>query len=463
MPLQDFKGIAAIISFFVITNLLFLGFYDDVWWDSAVYIGMGKYIYSLGNSGLWEESRPLVYPLILGLGWKPGFNPVYFGRIISLIFSALTVFLAYKVGLKLFSKKEALLAAFFTAFSFTFFFFSPNILTDIPSTFFALLAFYFYLEKRFFLTGFFAGVSVMTRFFQVFALAGLGIAFVFYFWNGRDLWKNTFYIAAGASIPVLPYLLLNAYLYGDFLLPFKVQSQLTQTTGWMLYKDYGFYFIGLLRENFFLLFLLAFPLFFRRNYRQDALLLAPLIYVLTLSFVNHKEMRFMLAVLPYLYLLLSCTLVQVYGGIKHKKAAFAVFIMMTAVWAGMNFSLAKDAIGYRSRIDDSGVLHLQEYMENTNESIWITSPLYALHSDKKAHGLPYYLAPQKLMEFVAGNENKVGAILYGSCDMECPPEEIGAECGKSRKIFANMLTRFRKIYENDNGQCKYAIYRKITY
>ena len=96
MPLKDCKGIIAIILFFIAANILFLRFYNEIWWDSAVYIGMGKHIYSLGKSGLWEESRPLILPLILGLGWKLGLNVVYFGRAISLIFSAITIFLTYR-------------------------------------------------------------------------------------------------------------------------------------------------------------------------------------------------------------------------------------------------------------------------------------------------------------------------------------------------------------------------------
>ncbi|MBI2657116.1 glycosyltransferase family 39 protein [Candidatus Woesearchaeota archaeon] len=461
MPLKDCKGIIAIILFFIAANILFLGFYNDVWWDSAVYIGMGKHIYSLGKAGLWEESRPLALPLILGIGWKLGFEPVYFGRAISMIFSALTIFLTYKIGLKLFSRKEALLAAFFTAFSFTFFFFSPNILTEIPSTLFILLAFYFYLEKRFFITGIFAGIAVMTRLFQIFMLAGLGIAFVSYFWNKPRFGRNLAYIAAGASIFIIPYLLLSQILYGDIILPFKVQSHLTQTTGWALYGDYGFYFAGLLKENFFLMFLLTLPLFFRRNYKLDALLLMPLMYLLIFSFAKHKEMRFMILIFPFLYMLLSYTLIQIYNGVNHKKAALAVFIAMAAVWAGMTFSMAKNAVDYSIQKDGSALAHFQDYMKGAAGNVWITSPLYALHSDKKPDGLLYFFSSGNLINFIAENENKVDAVLYSSCDMECPPEEIDSECGKSRKVLLNMLLRLKKIYENEIGQCRYAIYRKI--
>src|SRR3989344_870220 len=179
MELKENTGIVIIILLFIGANIAFLNFYDNVWWDSSVYIGMGKHIYSSGNSGLWESSRPLVMPLILGLGWKLGIDPVLFGRTLSILFSAAAILMVYLIGLELFSKKTALLAAFFTAFSFNFLFFSPNILTEIPSTFFVLAAFYFFLENRFFLMGIFSGLAIMTRFFQIFTLIGLALVLFF--------------------------------------------------------------------------------------------------------------------------------------------------------------------------------------------------------------------------------------------------------------------------------------------
>ena len=65
MRLRDNIGISIIILAFICANAIFLVFYKDVWWDSSVYIGMGKYIYSLGHSGLWEDYRMPLFPLIL--------------------------------------------------------------------------------------------------------------------------------------------------------------------------------------------------------------------------------------------------------------------------------------------------------------------------------------------------------------------------------------------------------------
>ena len=139
---KDHFGIITIIILFIFANLVFLKFNSDVWWDSAVYIGMGKYIYSLGESGFWEEFRPLVLPIILGLANIIKVDMLYFGRFVSILFSILVIFLVYKLGTRIFGRNVGLLASFFIAFSYTFIFFSQQILTEIPSTLFLLCAFY---------------------------------------------------------------------------------------------------------------------------------------------------------------------------------------------------------------------------------------------------------------------------------------------------------------------------------
>jgi len=460
MSLRGNVGIAAIIVLFLCANLIFLNFYDDVWWDSSVYIGMGKYIFSLGKSGLWEESRPLIFPLILGIGWKLGFDAVYFGRLVSVIFAILVIILTYKIGIRLSSKKTGLLAAFFTAFSYNFLFFSPNILTEIPSTFFVLLAFYYFLSNRFFLMGLFSGIAVMTRLFQIFTLTGLCLAFFFYSLRKPDSNKRLFYAALGFLLPIMPYFLLNHYLYNDLLLPFKTQSHLTRATGWMLYEEYGFYFIGLLKENFFMVFLLSLPFFFKKNHKFAALALTPLVYLSILSMAKHKEMRFMLVILPFLYLLASYCLAKIYIRIKHKRFALVFFCVLIAIWINMTFISFKDIVLYKYQRDDQGFLYFQNYLKNSKENVWITNPLYALYSDGKIDGLLYFYSSDNLINFIGKNKGNVEIILFNSCDVPCPPAELDSLCNESRKILQNVQSKLKKAYEKEINSCKYEIYRK---
>jgi len=79
-------SIIAIIILFIFSYYYYPHPNADLWWDSSVYLGMGKYVYSFGEVGLYEGSRPLVWPLILGFFWKLGLDPIFFGRLMVLIF-----------------------------------------------------------------------------------------------------------------------------------------------------------------------------------------------------------------------------------------------------------------------------------------------------------------------------------------------------------------------------------------
>src|SRR3989344_1160111 len=453
MELKENTGIVIIILLFIGANIAFLNFYDNVWWDSSVYIGMGKHIYSSGNSGLWESSRPLIMPLILGLGWKLGIDPVLFGRTVSILFSAAVILMVYLIGMKLFSKKTALLASFFTAFSFNFIFFSPNILTEIPSTFFLLAAFYFFIEERFFLVGLFSGFAIITRFFQVFVLIGLTLAFFFYFCRKPDFWRKLAFASLGALAIIMPYLFLNYIMYNDVLLPLKVQTHLTNTTGWTNYQEYGFYFTGLFRENFMLMALLALPFFFRKDHKFHALAFASFLYLIIFSIVKHKEMRFMLLILPFLYLLLAFCLMEINQKIKNSKIATALFIIMAAAWLLTTFASFKDILHYSQQRGDQGLVYFQEYLKTGKGVIWVTNPLYALQSNSRIDTLLYYYSTDNLINFLNNNPNKADIVMYNSCDIPCNPTGIDPRCDESRNLLNDVLSKFENVYEKELHGC----------
>ena len=462
MRLRNNIGIIIIMLAFIFANSIFLNFYKDVWWDSSVYIGMGKYIFSLGKSGLWEQSRPLLLPFILGIGWKLGFDVVYFGRIVTTIFAILVICMTYAIGLRLFSRKIGLVAAFFTAFSHTFLFYSPSILTEIPSMSFLLLAFYFFLGSRFFFMGVAAGFAVITRLFQAFALIGLGVAFLIFISRKPKSARELFYGAAGFLMIVLPYFILNYYLYSDPLEPFKVQTHLTRTTGWMHYEELPFYITGLYKENYFLVLLLALPLFFRKDYRFLALFFTPAIYLLIFSIVKNKDMRYALIIMPFLYLILSYCLISIHNRIKYKKLAFIIFVLASIAWVSATIISFKDIASYSYQHNDEGFLYFQNYLKDNYGKAWITNPLYALHSSQKIDALLYFYSSPNLINLINNRKDSVDTILFNSCDIPCPPIELDSLCPESRKILQSVMSKFKKIYEKNINSCKYEIYRKPT-
>ena len=70
-----------ILSLCFIVRIFYISLDHPLWWDSHVYIGMGKYLFSGGEKGVWESFRPLIHPLILGSIWKLKLNVVLIGKI----------------------------------------------------------------------------------------------------------------------------------------------------------------------------------------------------------------------------------------------------------------------------------------------------------------------------------------------------------------------------------------------
>lgn len=54
--------------------------------DEAVYIAIGKYLFSNGSVGLFDDQRPLVIAFILGLIWKAGLSVSICAEMVVLAF-----------------------------------------------------------------------------------------------------------------------------------------------------------------------------------------------------------------------------------------------------------------------------------------------------------------------------------------------------------------------------------------
>ncbi|MEM4638063.1 MAG: hypothetical protein QXK76_03535, partial [Candidatus Woesearchaeota archaeon] len=96
-----------IILIFIILKIFTINseLYKTPLWDETVYLGMGKYLYSYGNSGLWESIRPIGLPIITGLMWTIG-EQILFTKILLIIFSSLLIYITYLLSLSLSSNKK---------------------------------------------------------------------------------------------------------------------------------------------------------------------------------------------------------------------------------------------------------------------------------------------------------------------------------------------------------------------
>ena len=450
------RPIYIIIPLFLLVKLITAPYYNVVWWDSSVYLGMGKYIYSLGNAGLWEDSRPIVWPVILGLFWKVGLNPVAAGRIAEIIFGSLCILLTYSIGEKIFNRKTALLSSILLALSPTFFYFSGIMLTETVSTFFSLTAIYLFIRKKYIISGAFFGTAFMMRFLQLFVFAAL-ILLLFISYERKNF-TSLKKLLLGFSFAALPFLVLNQFLYNNAIFPFLQQIYLSKNSGWMNHHAIDYYFIGLFKEN--ILYLMFIPgLLLAFKHKTSGRKLIALAFIVTFVFFNlikQKEMRFLIILFPYMYLLVSSAIFAFFDNFKIPKTALYSLIFISIVLSShITYDYHKNEFNKTDQY-----AFFQDILEKTgsNEEIWISSPVIAAFSDKKIGNLMYYpvFNEKKKNELLSGNAD---FIFIDSCDLSCRLSD--AECAKNKdEIISNFKKRFKTAHSFKGSGCEQFVFAK---
>ncbi len=443
-----------VLIVFLIFKIYSLLVSHDLWWDSSVYIGIGKYIFSLGKSGLWEASRPLVWPIILGLFWKLGLPVVLFGKIAVIFFSTGTGVLTYLIGMKIFDRNVALISTIFVCFSETFFLFNNILFSGIVSTFFFLLSFYLYLGKNYKMAGLFAGISIMTRFFQILILIPLFLFMIYKVYKNKEKTNMLISFFVWFLVPVVVYLLFNLYMYKNMFYPFVLQAFLTKFTGLLYHEPFYFYFVSLLKENFLVIFSFV-GLFSILKKKEDNQILSSLLFLfpfVLFVFENHKEMRFLIPIMPFLYFLTTKGIVSFTGIFKKKKKILLILIML--IW--VVFSVPNLRL---DRYDDE----LDFFYENMPEEgadkeIWISNPSMIVYSDYRAKELMYYptFNHAKFLEL----ESKIDSadmVLLNTCDLYCEPYNDFCENDKNKLV--NLIGMKMLIYKfEDRNACRKYIF-----
>ncbi len=444
--------IILVVSFFIRLWSLFI--HHDLWWDSSVYIGMGKYIFSFGSVGLWESNRPLVWPLILGFGWRLGLDVILFGRIIVILCGLGSIYLIYLITRKIFDEKIALLSALLFSLSATFIRFNNILFTGIVSGFFVLLGLYYFFEKKHFVSGLWLGIAFMTRFFHVFFIIVLGLFYLYEFFKKKVDFRDIFRFGLSTLVFVIPFIILNLVLYNNIFYPFVLQAWMTRNTGWIFHEAFNFYFVGLFMECFLVIFSLLGLYFVIKDKKKNQIfvLLLFLVPFLLYLFEVHKEMRLLIGVLPLLFVLVAKGIVSFSKLFKKYNNYVVVLLIIGFVFQAVNvieFDRYDDRLDvFYDKLEDSGV----------EEGIWISNPSMIVHSDKKASELMYFplYYSEKIAELV-DNINDSQLVMFNTCDVfPCPAED---SCVKDSSNLLEMFNQSISLdYYGEKGNCKYFIF-----
>ncbi len=463
MKLKDNLGIVIIVVLFLLFNLLLISS-NDVWWDSAVYIGMGKNLFSHGQSGLWEPIRPLALPIILGFFWKLGLNPLIAGEIFILMVSVGVIILTYILSKKLFDKNTAIAASILISFSTLMLKISHQILVEILAVFFLLLGFYFYLEKKNFVSGVLFGLGFLTKFPAALFLAVIFAVDTFYlFFNKEKLliyFKKFLYITLGFVLICIPYFLFNYLSYHDILFPLKsAQYVISNVVGCnVLYKQPFYYYIPLIiKDNFLFLFSIigiTFVFFNKSKINKIQVSFYAALSLIYFSSLGCKTERYPILVLPFIAMVSGYGIIKIFSRLNKKYVKIAlIFVFLISLSLALNYALKNahqklNNTEFYSYISDKKI----------NGEVLTTNPFITMHTDAALNLIYYPLYNSSRIDYYISyvNKNKfnISYIFVDTEDIPCHPKDL--ECPKKTAQFINLLknnfniTYYRKT--NDNEQ-----------
>jgi 4-amino-4-deoxy-L-arabinose transferase-like glycosyltransferase len=454
-----------VLALAVIIRLIFAFSWHEVWWDSGVYIGMGKHLYSSGESGLWEHIRPPFLPIMLGFLWKTGLSPILLGRLLEIIFMLGTVWLTYKLALHWFENKTALIAALIVALSPIFYYLSFHQYNEIPSTFFVLLAVWLSLKEKHFLAGITTGIAFLSKF-----APGMFAGIIILYLAVNKKWKPAILTGAGFAIITSPYFLYSWIAYGNPFATFSAaQDAISKVLGCNVlhYQPWHQYFSWLVFSETKLHFLAIFGLFalYKKWKKQHLLftlsILIPLIYFTQL---NCRDYRYITLFLPFISILTALGVVWTYDQFKPKKEwIFAILVILLSAWM-LNTTIKYYYENELQQPDTTAEEYLH-YLSDKNIAgeIWTANPIVSAYTDKKLEKIYYPVYNENVLkgftDHVAMHNDKIGAILLDNCGggIICPPSEQNCQ-QKTEELISLLDKTFTRTFNKESGRCWYKIW-----
>ncbi len=427
-------------------------------WDGAIYVGMGKYIFSHGTLGYWEPFRPVIWPLILGIFWKLHLDAYSIGVCIQVFSGLAAVYFTYKIGEKV-KRGSGIYAAAILSFTPIFLAFTIAPLTDISSAALALVGLYFFLEEYFFTAGILVGCAFLFRFPEVLIAVPLGIMALVYLVRGRRTRPIGRFLLGILPI-LLAFFIFNIAIYHDPLLPIRTANAVTSASVGPHDHDPFFYTLYTLAENPFIIFAAIALFVWLRKYastlRHPARILVMLSALIIASYFNffpHKELRYSIAFLPYLSIMAGF---GIYLAFKNIKSGFVQPIILTAITASLLF-ISVNLL--KNNTPQTPPPAVQEYLDffHTLQGVSVisSSPEIMVNNDIRATSIndmwedidTNYRNPAIPKEYAAIN----------TCALSCLTTQ--AKCDATREDIMSSLETKTLVYSSSVNSCRFLIYK----
>lgn len=219
------KEITALITIYIALQAVILSL---VWskplsWDPAVYSAMAKHLYTFGELGFWENFRPPLIPIILGIAYFIDSSMIGYPRLLMIAISTIGVATTYIIAKKEFTKETALYAAGIIASAQIYFFQSTRINAELTGSILVLASIYL-IGKRNTLSGALTAVAFLARFPAAIIGVASSLTVTKQGWSQRNykkILKENLKLLAGFSTVAIIYFYLNYRYLGSFIEPLR--------------------------------------------------------------------------------------------------------------------------------------------------------------------------------------------------------------------------------------------------
>ncbi len=461
--------LCSIIIIAALARLIYLFDWHEILWDSGVYFGMAKYLWSSGQAGLWEPIRPVLWPLIIGAGWFFKINIVWFSRILTFLLSIVSIILVFLVAKKIFSYRTAVFSAIIWSFSQIVFYLGFHEYTEIPAVTLALAAVLAFVCGRNFISGLFLSLAFLMKFPAGTLLIVFALCIVL-----QKNWKRLVPISAGFLVPAVPFFIFNQMMYGSILLPIiEAHRSIVQVVGCNIvrYKPWYQYFAWIVFDNVLNVFALLGIAASLKNWKKQYLLpllsfLVPLAYF---SLLHCRDYRYLVIFLPFV-VLFSGKGIDVFVEWLENFKKIGKYAFPAAVIVVFAVSAVHGIIFYQNnelRNPDLAAERYYKWLETRQigGEIWSANPTVAAYTDQKINKIYYPVYGQETAtdfnKYLEKNSERVGAILLDNCGggLICSPddEKCPVELEKMRAL---LNERFRQVFFDQSGRCWYSIYAR---
>jgi 4-amino-4-deoxy-L-arabinose transferase-like glycosyltransferase len=440
---------------------------SSVWWDGAIYIGMGKYIATGGTVGLWEMFRPPLFPLFYSLLYTLHIPLVFVGKAVVILASVGSVWIAYILAESI-RKGSGFFASIFLSITPVFFTFSKIPITDIISVFFIMLALLLYKKNKYLLVGFLVGVAFLLRFPQGLMLVSLGIIIIcdtynsqIYIWI-RNLLGKGILLGVGFAILAVPYFISNNMLYGGAFKPL-IQGNIV-IGGFSYLYDLGtwYYATELLKTAPFLGFAIFAPLLLLKRSSKlspesklhlRAILITALVYCVYFFWQSHKELRYSIAFIPYIAILSGVAFTTFFSYVFKRKIFVLAMFALLLVFLYQSFP-------YILKGKQTDVYaQANEYLKTLGDGDYVsTTPVPVVFSNVRI--VEFFGSISDFTDVIQRRGDVIDGVVLNMCDLNCTTESnAGKSCLSSiEDVIAK--TSFVKSYEADINHCPYIVFNK---